>query len=257
MDRYLYLIYSLIFLALLAGILRVRKDLWHVARPFIIGGAIVGPLSELLFFRDYWRPEDLAGRGHMSIEDMIFGACVYSLAAITFPFCMRRRVSISTTRRRASQRAGLVVAVTIAGVLLLNLVLGLNSIVAFTMAMAFWWGYMVIRRRDLILPSGISAAIWIVCVTIGYIVGLDFIAPNVLSSWWLLNGSTLGLTIFGNVPITELAWFSSLTAYTSALYMYATDGAYAPGMAIQRTPADLRPELTHPVPHTLEQSQNV
>jgi hypothetical protein len=226
MDRYLYLIYSSLFLGTLIVFLQVRKDLRDAAWPCILLGAIANPLNELLYFRDYWRPQDLFGTGRVSIEDLIFGASVYGLAAISYPFFLRRRISAHTTHPRPRYQAAVSLAIVTLLILILNLGLGINSVVAFVLAILPCWGYMVARRRDLIRPSLIASAICVTSIACGYIIGLDFLEPHILQAWWLLHGTSLGVTILGNVPVTELCWFGAISLYMPVLYLYSTGRSY-------------------------------
>jgi hypothetical protein len=238
MDTYLYLIYSGLFLGALIVALRLRWDLWNDAWPFIILGAIANPINELLYFRDYWRPHDLLGTGRVSIEDVIFGASVYGLTAISYPFFLQKHISTETTCRRPLYRAGLSLSVVTVLILILNLGLGINSVVAFVLAILPCWGYMLSRRHDLIKPSLIAGAICITGIACGYVIGLDFLAPHVLNSWWLLKGTPLGVTILGNVPVTELCWFWAISTYLPVLYLYSTGRIYVDGHRVTQQAED-------------------
>lgn len=86
MDRYFYLTLSLIYL-LLAVILIVRVPRLRFAAIAIgIGSAVVGPVSELLFYyKDYWHPVTLSGGRSVSIEHCIFGFSVMVVAMLLYP----------------------------------------------------------------------------------------------------------------------------------------------------------------------------
>ncbi|HVS58575.1 MAG TPA: lycopene cyclase domain-containing protein [Candidatus Saccharimonadales bacterium] len=228
---YYYLAYSLLFLVTLTFILLKRKDLRRPALYLAALGAVLNPLSELLYYRDYWQPDNLLGRGRVSIEDVIFGASMYALAVVIYPFLTGKRLPKAKPALQQTQllhAGGYIVAVaglTVGG----NLWLGINSVIAtgaacMLVTVATW-----VKRRDVMVPSLITGVVSIVVVTAGYVLGLDVIAPHLLQSWWLLQGTPLGITFLGNVPLTELLWFFGVSNFFASTYMSVTAQHYVAG----------------------------
>ena len=141
-------------------------------------GAILNPLSELLYFRDYWRPDSLFGKGNISIEDVIFGASIYALAFVTYPFLTGKKLNSKPRRLAKSQLLSVLLYLGAVGSILLisNLVLGINSVVATGLACTLVTMVIFIKRSDLVLPSIFTSAVFLLVVCAGYALALDVIA---------------------------------------------------------------------------------
>ena len=223
-------------MAALAVILVQRKDLRRPALYMAMLGAVLNPLGELLYFRDYWRPDSLFGKGQISIEDVIFGASIYALALVTYPFLTGKRFKSPTLQFNSAQwRKILLYISAVASIILTaNLILGVNSVVATGLAGGLVGLFIILKRPDLLLPNVITGMVFTVVVCLGYILALDVIAPQILKLWWLLWGTPLGATFLGNVPLTELAWFLGISSIFSVLYLEVTDQVYVPSVQRHR-----------------------
>src|SRR5258706_14284145 len=92
MERYIYLLLVLLLLAALTSMLWARRDLRNMGLSVGLAGGLAGLISEIWFFRDYWRPPTLLGVAHISPEDFLFGFAIGALAAVVYPALTRRRL---------------------------------------------------------------------------------------------------------------------------------------------------------------------
>lgn len=74
-----------------------------------IAGAIVGPISEILFVKDYWHPQSILsiqiGSFPLLIEDLLFGFAILGIGGVIFEVLTRTKlVSIKREVRNASTR---------------------------------------------------------------------------------------------------------------------------------------------------------
>lgn len=238
MPHYLYLTYSLIFLAILGGALWFRKDLWHTAWPCMLFGAIAGPVSELIYFRDYWRPTTILGLRYFSIEDVLCGMAIYGIAAISYPFFMRKRVAHTQASFPKVRSITPVILTTAVLIIIFNFLFGINSIVATMLGTSIIWVRFARKHPTLIKPTLLSGIICSLGVLFGYSIGLDLIDPQALSKLWLLHGGLLGTTIFGHIPLTEIVWFGAMGLYVPMVYMHSTQARYEPLAIVSSEEAD-------------------
>jgi hypothetical protein len=199
-----------------------------------IFGAVWGPISERWFLVDYWHPTGLFGNPWL--EDVTFGAGMSAFSGGIYLLVGRRQL---TGRSKGAGWLMLAVlpAVYVAGMSLGQSVLHINSIVVSIALYLLFAVYMVVRRRDL-LRGAVSAGVIMAAIAIvGYAVGLDFLVDgrNLLRTIWLLDGTALGVTILGSVPLTEVAWFACWGACFGIVFEYIT-GAMAERTGIGRRP---------------------
>ena len=75
MDKYAYLIGDIIFLAIWLVLYLLRKDIRKEMLIMSLIIAVVGPISEYWYFKDYWYPKMVLGPLHPfgGLEDLLFG----------------------------------------------------------------------------------------------------------------------------------------------------------------------------------------
>ena len=220
-----YLLYSMIFVSLLVFLLVTRPDLRRPVAPFLILGGIMGPVSEVIFYlRDYWRPDTMLGPGRVSIEDVLFGASIYGLAVIVYPFITRRSIvdEQKFTSTQQFRRAAIVFGLGIVLAIPLNYWLGINSVPATSAVFLAEAAYMIMARPDLLKISLITSTVLAAFALGLYAIGLNVVGSSFLDAWWLAKDTAWGITILGNVPLTEIIWFFAAGCYMPAFYFYAT-----------------------------------
>lgn len=225
MMRYAYLIYSLYFLGILGFILWQRKDLRAHAAPSIVVGAIAGPLSEHIYFRDYWRPQTLLGEGRISLEDALFGAAIFGLAAVLYSFIAKRSIHGGPGSLMRSLLSILPLAV-IFGILW---ALGVNSVFTTIAVFMLGWAVLILRYPHTRTPSLITGGCLTLLALAIYVIALNLWIPEAaFRQGWLLYGTPLGVTVFGAVPLSELLWFMAAGLFLQAHFLYAHQKHYQP-----------------------------
>ena len=225
--KYYYLVYNLFFLTLLAGILWRRRDLVKDALPAFIFGAIAGPVSEILYFADYWRPPSILSISNVHLEDVIFGVAIFGLALTVYPFVSRQRLGPVTSGNEKHVRTLGVLGLGALCMIILMGGLKLNSVYATSITFVVLWLLICAWRRDLFGPGLITGVIFAGIALFVYGIFLNlFVTQQELHAFWLLHGSKLGITIFGNVPVSELVWFFGTGTFLSIFELFVNKRKY-------------------------------
>jgi hypothetical protein len=206
MERYLYLIAGLIWLAIDLIIAVRRPDLRRFMVIVGILGGIIGVVSEYWYFQDYWRPASLFGTGVYSIEDFLFGFGITAFGAV-FPYVALK------TKRAPRQKGALarLIAIFVYAILLnivmvdllhinsilVTYVLFITLIVAGLLANPAAW-----KKAVLTMLAGL------VISTIIYFVLFGLIDPTYIQRHFLLSGNPYAPTLGGFLPVTEILWYA-------------------------------------------------
>lgn len=221
MERYAYLCLD-ISLAILTGIsLYIRKDIASKIFKLSVLGGVAGLVSELFYFRDYWRPPTIVGTGKISPEDFIFGFTITALSLGIYPLISHRTFAKSDKPNHKNLYALLFVSGLMA-LLICNVYLGINSIFVSSVSFLCFSVIIVTVRRDLLKPALLSAVLLTVAVTCIYIFLFDFISPRFWDNYWLLDNTKWNMRMFGNIPLTELIWYFSWISLASVSYPFAS-----------------------------------
>lgn len=221
MDRYAYFLLGLFLLTPLIGILLARKDLTGKAIKLGLLGGLAGLLAEVFYFRDYWHPPTLFGNAVISIEDFIFGFAITALsfAAYLWAFNADFRERVHPSRSR------LYLLFFIGGfftMLFFNLYLGINSIFVSSVVFLFLTVIILFMRSDLVKVGVYSAGMVSIFIVAIYLVLFNIISPQFWVNYWALADTKWGVTILGNVPLTEMLWYGSWIIFASISYPFVS-----------------------------------
>ena len=228
MMRSLYLILGLIFLVPTIVVAIWRRDLRRGIISVLLFGAVWGPISEFWFFRDYWHPASVLG--NPLLEDVIYGAGISTTAWLIYKVVFRRTDVKSTADRSRYRDACAIGVLYVVAMVVLEMILGVNSILVAMGVYLTGTSYIVIRRRDLLVASICSAAMMGLIAICGYSLGLNFLVPepSTISHIWLLYNKPLGVIILGYVPLTEVAWYIAWGSLLGILYEFTTGKRIVP-----------------------------
>ncbi|MFZ5844963.1 MAG: lycopene cyclase domain-containing protein [Patescibacteria group bacterium] len=208
--KYAYLVANLFFLAVWLLIFwRAGK----LRKPMLVMSLITaffGPISEIWYFADYWKPEialplPLIG----GAEDLLFGFSIGGIGAFAYESLFVRGLCKCEEKKLKREWFLLVFFVVVGGMMIIfNNLLGLNSIFASSLAMIILAAIMLALRPDL-LPNAIGSALLVAGVMfIIYFLGQEFFPSAHL--WmlqiWKLSGTPQGIVIFKHIPWTEMLW---------------------------------------------------
>jgi len=208
--KYAYFIVNFFFLAVWLFIYWKAKVL---RRPMLIMSSITasfGPISEFWYFADYWKPEIALPLPFIGgVEDILFGFSVGGIGAFAYESLFVRGLC-TCEEKKLKREWFLFVFFAVVGIsmLILNNLLGLNSIFASSVGMIIAAAYMLYRRPDLI-PNALGSALMVAGVMFAiYFLGQEvFPEGHAWMVWiWKLSGKPEGIIIFKHIPWTEMLW---------------------------------------------------
>jgi len=230
MDTYAYLFLGL-FLSIIWGVVcYLRKDLRTKLYKASAIGAVVGPLSEYWYSKDYWNPPRMFSWGVFSIEDVLFGAAVLGISAVLYEAVSRRK-SLPKDKGRPLLFLGLFLACAL-GVFVFTDLLGFPSIFVTAFLFLFAAAFMVAHRTDLFLPSIATGGLLLVVITTAYLLLFGIFFPNFWRDYLFLYDTSLGWMLSHSVPFTELLWHFSLGCVggISSHFIRGTAPLFAPSI---------------------------
>lgn len=171
--------------------------------------AAFGPISEIWYFADYWKPEIALPLPIGGVEDLLFGFSIGGIGAFAYESLFVRGIC-RCEEKKLKKEWFLFVFFVIEGMamIILNNLLGLNSIFASSLGMAAVAVVMLWQRPDL-LTNAIGSAFFVAgTMFIIYFLGQE-IFPGA-HAWmlriWKLSGNPEGIIIFKHIPWTEMLW---------------------------------------------------
>lgn len=223
MDTYAYLFLSLYVLAILLVLVFARNDLARISLKLGLIGGVAGLVAELFYFRDYWLPPTILGKGNISFEDFIFGFSITALSAILYPALTNTAFKNTYTPYR--KIFGLFFLVGAIALLVFNILFGINSIFVSSIIFALYSIIILMLRPDLVKPAVTSALFITGAIIVIYMILFNKVAPNFWNDYWFLVGTKYDVRILGNVPLTELLWYCTWILLGSVSYPFVTGKA--------------------------------
>lgn len=199
-----------------------RKEILIVS--FIIG--IAGPVSELWYLQDYWRPETFNG-WPIGIEDFLFGFLLGGISSVIYEEVFGQHYVKRKDRSHHWSWFLLPVAALFLFSFNLLFFIGINSIYASFLTFLLVAGVMVFYRRDLFMDSLMSGLLVGGFMFFGYLIYLS-IFPEAIHRWWLLDNIS-GFLILG-IPVEELLWAFGWGMVAGPMYEFFT------GLKFKKTP---------------------
>ena len=218
--HYAYLLGNLlILLPVWVFIFRWRKDLRKEILIVSLVAGIIGPISELYYLKDYWRPEIFTG-WPVGIEDFLFGFFIGGISSVIYEEIFGKKHSKRTNRDH--HWSWFIIPISALFILVLNalfFIFNINSI--YVSLVAFFLITLVILcfRRDLWIDSIMSGVLMGLVMFFSYLVFLT-IFPEAIHRWWLLNNIS-GILING-IPAEELLWAFGLGMVCGPIYEFFT-----------------------------------
>lgn len=223
---YAYLIANMFFLFVWLVIFwRVK----YLRRPMLVMSLIAasfGPLSEIWYFADYWKPEialplPLIG----GVEDLLFGFSIGGIGAFAYEAIFIRKVCVCEERKQNREWFLLAFFVVLGiSMIVFNNLLGINSIFVSSIAMIVVALFMLSLRRDLIIHALGSSALVTAIMFIIYFLGQELFPPS--HFWvlriWKLSGTSEGVILFKHIPWTEMLWGLSWGLVWGPMYEFLT-----------------------------------
>lgn len=220
MDKYTYLFLSVAVFALFLVVISSRKDLYRVVLKLGLVGGAAGLISELFYFRDYWRPPSLAGIATISLEDFLFGFAITALSVVIYPVLAKSAHKVKHQPRK--RLYGLFFILGLLSMFIFNLALEVNSIIVSSIVFLMLTVIILFIRTDLTRVAIVSSLTVVAAVVLIYLVLFNIVSPNFWNDYWLLANSKWGITILGNLPLTEMLWYFCWVLFASVSYPFAS-----------------------------------
>lgn len=172
--------------------------------------ASFGPVSEIWYFTDYWKPEIALPLPIIGgVEDLLFGFSIGGIGAFAYESLFVRGIC-KCVEKKGKHELFLLLFFAIEGsaMIILNNLLGLNSIYASSVGMVVFAIIMLVLRPDLLLHAVGSAFLVAGTMFAIYFLGQEFFPQS--HFWveriWKLSGTDQGRIIFKHIPWTEMLW---------------------------------------------------
>lgn len=209
--RLAYLTLTTPFIVIWLALFLIRKDTRKEQLIMSCLVAIIGPISEIFYFRDYWIPESIlpifVGKFPLMIEDVLFGFAIGGIAAVIYEILFRKKLSKLSKHSKHSVRF-IYIALTFILTLLGLIGFGINSIYASTIGFVVCAIILILIRHDLFVNAIGSGLGVMIVMFLSYFFLFNILASNteeLLKQGWLIHNSTLDMRI-ANIPLTEMAW---------------------------------------------------
>ncbi len=190
----------------------VRSEIWWVS---LITG-IIGPISELWYLQDYWRPETFNG-WPIGIEDFLFGFFIGGISAVIYEEISGKRFLKTLDKRRHWARYLLLLIAVCFGLFHVLFLFGINSIYCSIITMVLMSLCILFFRRDLLVDSLVSGLFMGAIMFVAYIIFLT-LYPEAIHRWWFLHNIS-GVLVKG-IPLEELLWAFSWGMLGSTIYKF-------------------------------------
>jgi len=220
MYQYSYLIGDLIALIIWIILFLWRKDVRRemIIMSFLFG--IAGPISELIYTIDWWRPLTMTGT-IIGIEDFIFGFVIGGIASVIYEELFKKKLMTNTLNKTSKYNEtknlffiGLILAILF---LFCFFVLRINSFYSSIIALIIPTIYIWIKRRDLIFNSFATGIIMIIVFSLFYIVP-ELISPGWIATTWYFNKLS-DITIL-KIPIEDIIWLFFAGLFIGPVYEF-------------------------------------
>lgn len=171
--------------------------------------AMFGPISEIWYFADYWKPQIAFPLPIGGLEDLIFGFAIGGIGAFAYESVFVKRLCVCREKKGRREWFLLIFFVIVGlSMIILNNLLGLNSIFASSIGMIVVTIVMLLIRPDLI-PNALGSALLVAgTMFLIYFLGQEFFPGAHL--WmlriWKLSTTPEGIIIFKHIPWTEMLW---------------------------------------------------
>ncbi len=213
---YAYIVGVIVIMAPFWGILFwLRKDLRQQMLTMSLLFVPFGPISEVLYLRDYWQPQYIFGSS-FPLEDMLFAFFIAGLAAVAYEIIFTRTCS------RRTEKAHKWLALLIASLSMIIIILGsilfqFNSIYVTSLAALFVGFSIIFIRHDLFRNAIVSGLLVGVFMLLAYLLFL-LVFPDAITKWWMLKNIS-GILVLG-IPVEELLWGFSWGFSAGPLYEF-------------------------------------
>ena len=182
-----------------------------IAAPF-------GVIDDIWFRLDYWNAPEILFKYPIALEDILFAFVTTGIAISIYDAIFTKEQLIFYKKKTKVTLSFF--PIIIVCFILLNNVLGLNSMYMWAIPIFIIAVIIIFFRKDLLIPSLVTAILLTLIVIPIYMLLFNVFAPNFWDTYWFLADTKHGITIFGNVALLELLYYFSYGCLAGIIYDY-------------------------------------
>lgn len=186
--------------------------------------AIFGPISDILYTRDWWRPLTITNTT-IGFEAILVGFTIGGIASVIYEDIFKKKISIrkQSKAKVTKNNSRLVLIICFALILFFGSfhLLNFNSFHATILSLTIPTIIIWMNRKDLILDSLATGILLVVIASIVYSV-LEFLTPGWIKVFWLFKN--VPDVVILNLPIDDIFWYFFAGLFIGPLYEYWKEG---------------------------------
>jgi hypothetical protein len=229
-DKFGYLFLGLSFLIFWILFFVLRQDLRRKQIKVSLKGGFMGPIAEYLNYKDYWHPPSLMGNELIFVEDFIIGFSITGVSVVVFDIFFKTTDGTYVQNERKTFGImfflGLISLFYFSG-------LGFNSVFVSSIMLPILTLFIFIKRPDLIKLACWTSFIVVCIMLVVYHILYNILFEKFWDKYWLLANTKYGVTILGNIPITEIIWFFTWGSFAGVAHNFSSGQKKVPLSSIK------------------------
>ena len=220
LDTFTYLLIPALLFIPWGILYMLKKDIRKKMLKTSVMGGLAGCIAEYWYFKDYWHPPTVLGQASICPEDFLFGFTITGLSVAVYESVFA--VKVLKTGKNRKRLFGKLFLAGVAAMIVFSIVLHVNSIVVSNGCFLVFSAVMITLRPDLFKQAVLSGFLMLCIVIPIYAVLFDVINPIYWDKYWLLAKTSLGITVLGHIPVTELCWYFSWGCMAGISHSFAS-----------------------------------
>ena len=222
--QYSYLLLGVVFGLVWAALYWWRKDTRREMLIISLLFTLPGPISDLLYTRDWWRPITLTNTV-FSLESMLVAFMIGGIGSVLYEDFFKKKVKVRKTKRKEiPQKLLHIELIFLFGAIIFFgsfYIFHTNSLVSsiiasFSPIILIW-----IKRHDLIIDSLASGVLLLITAIVVYST-LEILTPGWVDKFWYFQ-NTPRIKIL-NLPLDDVIWYFLAGLLIGPLYEYWLEG---------------------------------
>jgi len=203
----------------------LRRDMIAMSVIF----AILAPISNLLFIKDWWSPLTLDGTSVGILDSVFTGFTIGGVMGVIYEIFRRMTFRKSSKLLSKNEHFYFLLMVPLSLLVFFGgfYVFHLNSFITSTLALFIPTAVILSRRPDLIIDAFCTGILLVFTAILVYSF-VNFITPGWVNAFW--HWQNTPVIVFLNTPIDDIAHYFFLGLFGGPLY------AYWEGLRLQRMP---------------------
>lgn len=219
-DKYGYLFLGIFLFVIWISFYIIRKDIRRKLIKVSWFGGFAGFIAEYWYFKDYWHPYSVLGRKIVSVEDFIFGFTITGISVVAYDIFFKTKDQEFVANNKRT--FGIMFLIGVVSLFVFNIFLGYNSIFVSSITFVILTVFMLINRADLLKEAFYSGFIMLIMMFVNYHILFNMIFIDFWDKCWLLANTKYGITIYGNIPLTEMIWYFTWGSFSGVAYNFAS-----------------------------------